>query len=287
MIGPVECRVEELVTPDRTRIAIHRMGAPEHTPVLLVPGTFTNHTFWMGTRGVGFARDLVARGYEAVVLDPRGHGRSQRPARADAWDFDDWARQDVPTALRELRRSGRTGYIVGHSAGGAAVLSALAAEPELRAHVRGVVVVATPVPWLQPWRGIAARVIRLVSRRLRRFPARLLRLGPEDELAGVMSQWMTWNLDGHWRGDDGTDYEAGMRTLELPILIVAGAGDRLFAPPIAVRGLYDLVGSPDKTFVLCGKDTTFSEDFNHVSILVGKAARQEVWPVILGWIERT
>jgi oxygen-independent coproporphyrinogen-3 oxidase len=263
------------------------MGGPDATPVLLVPGTFSNHTFWFGTRGIGFARDLVARGFEAVVLDPRGHGKSQRPKRADRWDFDDWAREDVPTALRSLEAEKRELYIVGHSAGGAAVLSALAAEPTLRTNVRGVVVVATPVPWLQPWRGIGARLIRFASRLFRRFPARLLGLGPEDELPGVMIQWMTWNLDGHWRGDDGTDYEAGMRALELPILIVAGAGDRFFAPPFACRGLYDLVGSPDKTFVLCGKDTTFSEDFNHVSILVGKTARKEVWPVILGWITRT
>ncbi len=279
--------MQELVTPDDTRIAIHRLGSPAATPVLLVPGTFSNHTFWFGTRGIGFARDLVTRGYEAVALDPRGHGSSQRPTRDDRWDFDHWARQDVPTALRALLQEGRAPYIVGHSAGGAAVLSALAADASLRPSVRGVVVVATPVPWLQPWRGLAARMIRLVSRSLRRFPARLLRLGPEDELPGVMTQWMTWNLDGHWRGDDGTDYEAGMRTLELPILIVSGAGDRLFAPPFACRGLYDLIGSPDKTFVLCGKKTAFSEDFDHVSILVGRAARAQVWPVIIGWIERT
>ncbi|HSL72066.1 MAG TPA: hypothetical protein VK864_17590, partial [Longimicrobiales bacterium] len=160
----------------------------------------------------------------------------------------------------------------------------LAAEPALRAHVRGLIIAATPVPWLQPWRGVGARVIRTGSRLLTRFPARVLRLGPEDELPGVMIQWMTWNLSGHWRGDDGTDYEAGMRVLGLPLLTLASAGDRFFAPPPACQGLHDLIGSPDKTFALCGRAQGFSEDFDHVSLLVGRTSRREVWPLILNWL---
>jgi pimeloyl-ACP methyl ester carboxylesterase len=277
-------QVHELTASDGTRIAVHRVGDAQAVPVLLVSGTFSNHTFWFGTRGVGFARELAWHGYEAVALDPRGHGDSQRPADGDRWDFDDWAREDVPTALRMLVEENRRPFIVGHSAGGAAVLSGLAAEPALRGHVRGLVIAATPVPWLQPWRGVGARLIRASSRLLTRFPARVLRLGPEDELPGVMIQWMTWNIDGHWRGDDGTDYEAGMRGLGLPLLTLAGTGDRFFAPPRACQALHDLIGSPDKTFRLCGRSTGCSVDFDHVSLLVGRAARTEVWPLILNWL---
>src|SRR5690606_23579792 len=130
---------------------------------LLIPGTFSNHTFWLGTRGVGFARTLAQEGYEACVLDPRGHGHSQRPARKEPWNIDDWAREDLPAALRAIATPELPAFIIGHSAGGAVTLAALSAETQLRVCVRGVVTIGTPVPWLQPWRGAGAWVIRATS----------------------------------------------------------------------------------------------------------------------------
>lgn len=277
--------VEHLTTPDGTRIALHRYGNRENIPVLLVPGTFSNWTFWFGTRGIGFARTLVDAGYYAVAVDPRGHGESARPRADQRWDIDAWARQDIPTALRAIATSDKPAFIVGHSAGGAVTLAALSAEPELRTRVRALVTIGTPLPWLQPWRGFGARLIRGLSRHMGKFPARLLRLGPEDELPGVMTQWMTWNIEGHWVGDDGTDYTAGLAGLHMPCLMIAGQGDTFFAPPRACRGLFDLIGSGDKSFLLCGRSEGYAEDFDHVGIMVSRAARAEVWPRILTWLE--
>lgn len=268
---------QDLRTPDGTRVALHRLGNPQHPRVLLVPGTFSNHTFWLGTRGIGFARTLADAGFEACVLDPRGHGHSERPARTQHWDIDDWAREDVPTALRAIATPDEPVFIIGHSAGGAVVLAALSAEPELRALVRAVITVGTPVPWLQPWRGVGAWLIRQVSVALGRFPARLLKLGPEDELPRVMSQWMTWNIEGHWTGDDGTDYSAGLEELDMPFLMIAGSHDRFFAPPAACRGLFEMIGSVRKQFVVF-------EKYDHVSIIVSKRAHTEVWPRMLQFL---
>ncbi|HET9440663.1 MAG TPA: alpha/beta fold hydrolase [Longimicrobiales bacterium] len=270
-------RIDYLVTPDGARIALHRMGNPEHPRVLLIPGTFSNHTFWLGTRGVGFARTLADAGYEACVLDPRGHGVSDRPTRKQHWDIDDWARADVPTALRALASAEQPVFIIGHSAGGAVTLAALSADQQLHALVRGVVTIGTPVPWLQPWRGIGAWLIRATSEMLGRFPARLLRLGPEDELPRVMSQWMTWNIEGHWTGDDGTDYSKGLEQLHMPFLMIAGTADRFFAPPYACEGLFKMVGSARKQFKVF-------RDLDHVGLMVSRRARAEVWPCILGFL---
>ncbi|NIQ59134.1 MAG: alpha/beta fold hydrolase, partial [Gammaproteobacteria bacterium] len=74
-----------------------------------------------------FARALADEGYRALALDPRGHGASQRPD-GERWTFDDWARRDVPAALRHATEE-RPGFLVGHSGGGAAGLIALATEP--------------------------------------------------------------------------------------------------------------------------------------------------------------
>ncbi|MGH7482415.1 MAG: alpha/beta fold hydrolase [Longimicrobiales bacterium] len=251
--------------------------------MLLVPGTFSNHTFWLGTRGTGFARTLAAHGYRAWALDPRGHGGSERQPRGARWDFDDWARRDLPAAIRAI---GAPCFLIGHSAGGAAVLAALAARPDLHARARGVVTIGTPLPWLQPWRGLGARMILWAALAFERFPARLLRLGPEDELAGVMSQWMRWNLEGHWRGDDGTDYSGRFGALRMPYLAIAGTGDRFFAPPAACRGLFELIGAPDRELIVFGREDGHTADYGHVDLVVSRPARIEIWPQILRWLDQ-
>lgn len=264
--------MHHLVTPDGVRIALHTLGNPAHTPVLLVPGTFSNSTFWLGTRGVGFARTLADAGYYACVMDPRGHGESARNDKD--WDIDDWARLDLPAALRFI---GRPAHIIGHSAGGAVALAMLSAEPDLREMALSVTTVGTPLPWLQPWRGAGAWMIRETSRALGHFPAKLLRMGPEDELPGVMIQWMNWNLRGHWTGDDGTDYTSGLANLHMPFLMMAGTADRFFAPPRACRGLFDLIGSSRKRFVSL-------EGLDHVGLIVSKRSREEVWPQMISFL---
>lgn len=270
--------IQYLQTPDDTRIALHRLGNQAHPRVLLLAGTFSNHTFWLGTRGIGFARTLADAGFEACVLDPRGHGASDRPTRNQDWDIDDWAREDVPTALRAIATPDRPAHLIGHSAGGAVILAALSASPALHSLVRSVTTIGTPVPWLQPWRGIGAQIIKTTSQLLGRFPARLLRLGPEDELPHVMSQWMNWNIKGNWVGDDGTDYITGFAHIQLPLLMIAGTADRFFAPPYACRGLFDMMGSPRKQFEVF-------KGLNHVSMIVSRRARLEVWPRIVQFLE--
>lgn len=269
---------------DGTRLALYRVGRPGAPPVVLMPGTFSNHTFWLGTKGHGMAWAIAGAGFEAVVLDPRGHGGSERPG-GQAWTFEHWGRLDVPAAVEAVTPDGGSALLVGHSAGGASMLIALAGEAAVRERVAGVVALATPVPWLQRWRRIGAWAIRTGSRLLGRFPARLLGLGPEDELPGVMSQWMSWNLRGEWVGDDGLDYVEALGDVRVPVLAMSGAGDTVFAPPDACRGLLEMVGAEDATYVLAGRETGFSEDFDHPGIVVSKAAHDEVWPRVIRWLE--
>jgi pimeloyl-ACP methyl ester carboxylesterase len=277
-------RIDRVRTADGVTIALHRIGDAHGIPVLLVPGTFSNHTFWLGTRGIGFARALAEAGFEAWALDPRGHGHSDRPRADDQWDFDAWARRDLPAALAAILATDRRPFIVGHSAGGSAALACIAADARLAEQVRGIIVAGTPAPWLQPFRGLFARAIRFLSRRMGRFPARFAGIGPEDELPGVMSQWMGWNIDGRWTGDDGTDYAALLPALRVPALAVAGGADRMWAPPRACRTLFDLLGSPDKQYLFAAVESGFSQDFDHAGLLVSRAARTEIWPRLIDWM---
>lgn len=281
--GSRPVRRDDVVADDGTRLALYRIGDPGAPAVVMMPGTFSNHTFWLGTRGHGLAWVLADAGFQAVVLDPRGHGGSERPASRDS-NFDHWGRVDAPAAIRAATPDGRRALLLGHSAGGAALLIALAGEPELRERVAGAVVLATPVPWLQRWRRIGAWAIRSASRLLGRFPARRLGLGPEDELPEVMAQWMTWNLRGEWRSEDGLDYVAQLADVRTPVLGMSGAGDTMFAPPQACRTLIGMLGGDDVGYRLAGRRTGFSEDFDHPGIVVSRAAREEVWPLVVSWL---
>lgn len=275
-----------LRTHDGVRLAAHRLGPARGTPAILLPGTFSNARFWLGTRDIGFARDLAARGYHGWSLDPRGHGASQQHTRRDRWTFDQWGRADARALIIAASdAAGRPAMAIGHSAGGASLLAALAAEPELRERVAAMVIVATPLPWLQPWRRAAAHSLRALTTVTRRFPARLLGLGPEDEPAGVMRQWIGWNLARRWVGDDGTDYVARFHEVRVPVLGIVGAGDRSWSPPEACRALIAMLGSTDRSFQVCGTETGYSRDFGHVDVVAGRTARAEIWPLVMEWLD--
>jgi predicted alpha/beta hydrolase len=277
-------RIHRITTTDGVALAVHRLGPTDGVPVLLVPGTFSNWSFWLGTRGTGFARLIAHAGYEAWVLDFRGHGASQQPAPPQRWSFDDWGRRDIPAAVREIARQGRRPILVGHSAGAISVLAALAAEPDVAAVTRGAIIAAAPLPWLQRWRRPVAHVMRLGSRALPAFPAQLLRPGPEDELPGVMEQWLTWNLQRRWAAADGFDYCAALARVTTPLFFIAGAGDHRFAPPHATRALHDVATAAPRRWVLAGRETGFAADYDHADLIVSRTARAEIWPLLLDWL---
>jgi pimeloyl-ACP methyl ester carboxylesterase len=279
-------RVDFFETPDRARIAVHRAGPEGGGLAVLVPGAFSNHEFWLGTRGTGFGRELANRRWECWAVDPRGHGQSSLPAGEERWAFRDWIRYDLPAVLEAASRDGRRVVLIGHSAGGAAALSTLAVYPDLARRISGLGLIATPAPILNPFRRLGAWTIAALSVVFGRFPARLLRHGSEDELRHVMTEWMGWNLRGSWGWDDEPDLLARLRHVELPILVVAGSGDHLFAPPAVCRALFDMLPGRDKTFFEFGRATGYSKDYDHAGLIVDRSAREEVWPRIIEWMDR-
>ncbi len=261
-------------------------GAP---PVLLVHGTFSNRNFFLGgTTERGLARVLAHAGFDAWVAELRGHGRSGASGRDNAWHFEDWIRRDAPALVRGVLDATGGDRIVwlGHSAGGVIGVGFLGTGGELARRVAGLVLAGAPAPTgLGILQYPMAAAILAVTRTLGHFPARLLRLGPEDEHAGIMEQWMRWNLGGRWVGEDGTDYFAACGRITVPVLALAGGGDWLIAPPAACEDLVNAFASTDATFLRCGRAEGFSEDFDHNRLLVSSTARAEVWPLITDWLE--
>jgi len=276
-------------TSDGLRIALHRVaaGGPRFaTPVVLVPGTFSTRTFWLGTRGHGFGRYLAAAGFDCWIAEMRGHGSSDRPR---TWTMHDWIRHDAPAAIEAVL--GRTGaascFWVGHSAGGVVGAGAVGHDPALARRLAGLVLLGSPGPaGVRGLRRAIAHAGRGTSRLMPwlRVPGGPFGLGPEFEPAALVHQWMLWNLLGIWRTPEGGDYLSGLAGVDVPLLAVAGGGDRLLAPPPAVRDLLRRFGSDDRTLIVAGRRQGFRADYGHAGMMVSRSARDEVWPLVGAWL---
>ena len=100
--------------------------APSPSAVVVVPG------FWRDRRHasmVRLAHFLVAEGYRAVVMDPRGHGESE-----GTYGFNQHEHHDVFAVVRHLLDNHpaiANVTLIGFSYGGAIAISMLARHPEL------------------------------------------------------------------------------------------------------------------------------------------------------------
>lgn len=280
------------MTRDGVELALHRaeplMNGKSAPPVLMVHGTFSNRNFFLGGGSRGMATFLAQHGYDAWVAELRGHGRSGAAGLMQQWNFEHWIRHDAPALIQGVLSATNSRSVIwlGHSAGGAIGLAYAGLGEALSGAIAGLVMLATPAPtrpgaWHVPLAAIGYGITRMVGR----FPARALRIGPSDEHAGIMSQWLSWNVRGRWSGTDDTDFLANARQVRAPVLAVAGSGD-FIAPPSACRRLLDAVGSGDKALVVCGRRSGFSRRYSHNRLVISNPARREVWPVITDWLEQ-
>jgi predicted alpha/beta hydrolase len=293
VVVPLNGEPPELVTaaPDGVPLALYRARPADPRPappLLLVHGTFSNRTFFLGANERGMGRWLAQRGYDVWVAELRGHGRSGSEGRANRWHFEDWILRDAPALVRAvLEATGSDRLIwIGHSAGGVIGFALGGLGHALSGALGAIVALSAAAPTglgILQYPMAAAGLV--VTRLMGRFPARLLGIGPEDEHPGIFAQWMKWNLRGRWHGSDGTDYYANARRIAVPVLGIAGGGDWLIAPPELCRDLLGATSSGDRTFMVAGRAQGFSEDFNHHRVVASSAARAEVWPLIADWIE--
>lgn len=290
-------------------------------PVILCPGYACNHVFMDFNERYSLARFLARRGFDAWVLDLRGHGYSEPagPRRAE-WSFDDLVQLDLPTAVRAVRaRSGRRPVWIGHSMGGILMYAALGSDLALRESIAGLVtlgspvafpavaspllrglgqlLLAVPVPLYLPQRGALVALWSMFSWTpgaldVGMNPANVdlyafgqaLRRCMSNVPRRVLRQLADWSLSGELRScDHRIDYRANLSRITTPALIIAGTADRLAAPAI-VRVAYDRIASAEKQYREFGISSGDSADYGHVDLIFGRRAPEEVFPAITTWI---
>jgi pimeloyl-ACP methyl ester carboxylesterase len=103
---------------------------------------------------------------------------------------------------------------------------------------------------------------------------------------GVIDEFTSWARQKKELSIDKTiDYRSNLERINIPTLLIAGSVDHI-APPPQVRFVYDKIRSPIKKYVIAGKRNNFKEDYGHLCLTVGEYAPEEIFPIILDWLEK-
>lgn len=316
-----------VTTADGVAVNLHHR-AGDGPPVLIVHGISSNHRCWDFSEDRSLAQSLVDAGYDAWMLDLRGHGDHRqdpvqgRSAPGKHWTLDDYATLDVPAALAYIQdQTGaeRVGY-VGHSLGGmvGALYGALHTDAA-NATLSAFIPVGSPVDFSDPdplmfWALSAARrpVIPVIDTQrgavlkaqvgTHTAPSLWLDamlfndLSPElrpELYRQVVSPMTRGELEhlgviGHTgaltNATGELDALAALGAFTVPTLVITGRADHIASADRALP-LYDAVGTDDRGRVVASRAAGFSADYGHMDLTMGDHAAQEIYPLIVDWLE--
>lgn len=241
------------------------------------------------------------------------------------WRFEDYVYHDAPAALRlVLRETGvEQVHWVGHSMGGM-IAYALLMGP-VHNKIASAVTLGSPTmsevghPMLDfglPYRsllrfaparvplGLAARLgapwAPLLHWLLKRPIAELgfhegnldvaslralMFLAIDDLPASLLREFARWYetkaMSDRYAMFDFTEH---LERVTAPLLIIAGGKDEL-TPARDLEYVYEHIASRDKVLRIIGKEQGFARDYSHADLVLGKHAPDDVFPLVLEWLE--
>lgn len=241
------------------------------------------------------------------------------------WNFEDYVQHDAPAVLRVvLRETGcEKVHWVGHSMGGMIAYALLMSPVQLK--LASVVTLGSPTmskvghPMLDfgvPFRALLRYLPpRIPSGTLARFVAPLAPLvvsqarkeisdlgfhpdnidadlartlmftAVEDLPTSLLREFALWYETKHMSDRYAMfDFTEHLERITNPLLIIAGARDGL-TPPGDLEYVHNSISSRDKAFVVVGREHGFPHDYSHADLILGKHAREDIYPMILNWLE--
>jgi predicted alpha/beta hydrolase len=293
------------------------------SPVVLCGGYACNRHFLDYDEEYSLARFLARQGFDAWVLELRGRGMASPASGTTAsrsWTFDDLAALDVPAAIDHVADStGRAVTWLGHSMGGMLLYAYAGSIAPRAARLKAGITIAAPVVFPQATSALVAQLGQLLLRVPfsdtihqrpvlallwgvlghssalsigmnpgnidRQTVGRALRLALENVPRVKLQQLARWASEGAFCSADGrTDYRATIAGIRMPMLVIAGAADRL-ATPEAVGRAIEHLSRADTTYVELGRAHGLAADYGHVDVVLGRRAPAEVFPLIARWLE--
>lgn len=241
--------------------------AGEGAPVLIAHGTFST-----AETCLPIAQFFAARGRPVYVVEWRN-----RDGAPGAFDAHDLAEVEIASALRQMPAPA---HLVAHSGGGLAMSFAML-DPELRRRTRSLTLLASQGTHLRdtgPRIYHSTRAIAWACQKRGYWPSRLFGLGPCNETAMLLSQWVRFNRQQRITTREGQDLFELLPALSLPVLGIAGVADTRIAPPSGCKALAEAFG-PTGQFHLAAAQSD-GEDFTHSRLFRSRAATRLLWPRI-------
>ncbi len=312
------------VTETKFELTAKRFRLSKHVrrprPVILIHGLLVDSRF-LDFGNVSLAEYLAEAGFDVWNLSLRGTGRSLNPLGwgKKPWTLDDILRDDLPAVIEYVKKTTGSAevFVVGYELGGAL---AFAHVGKARGHgVAGIVSIAAPMSFdsrEQDWLDILLKLDRqpVLRNALLYWNSsglnRLLFLVPgfEDSLynprnitppvrkalqetllipvnPGVLEQLATTvDKDEFVSADGASSYRDGLANIRIPVLLIGGAADSI-APPEALKKVYSELASKDRDLMIFWSDPDEDIGYGHLDLILGKNARNEVFPLIRRWLE--
>ena len=288
-----------VVSSDSHPVAVSLFKPVESPRAVLLLGhaMMTNSKSMDKPKGQGFASYLTEQGFLCYLIDARGRGLGAVPAhKGNDWSYDDLMLKDLPAAIDaiHLRHPEAPFLLVGHSLfahGGLGLLG-----KEVNTPLDGIVCFAANV-WIPQ---LDSNIKRRIKKRaqlgvfngfalaFKRFPAKKLKFGNEDEAKTYTLSFLKWWKRDRWETlDQSWDYLKGLANVRVPVLAIAGQGDDLMChPECSEIFVSHLTGAPvtHKTFGVGDDGLTF--DPGHMDLITSVKSKP-VWEYAVQWIERT
>lgn len=282
--GDLETTTFKIRAKDGGQIALTQIMAngdvPPRPAVVLIPGMFSNRHFWVSPRGVGLASALSRAGSPVWLPERRSLGRSPHPIAGIRAGLDEHLLHDLPAVQQHIHQHTPGPQVWGGHSFGGVVATRAVAETLDRSQIAGLLLFAAQVEvdkkllcW--PYN----LFLRGLSRLYGRLPSRKMGLGPEDEPIAAIDDACRWRMNTQ----RGGDLLKPLINIECPVLAFAGSIDDR-DPPAGCERLLTHMSSNDKRYILLGKETGYSQDYDHPGIVVSKAAAKEVWPQVAEWL---
>ncbi len=244
--------------------------------------------------GGGLLSSLLSRKLKVLWLDQRGHGQSIPSVREGArWDYDTLVHDTgcisayVASVEPSLPQIAMGHSLFGHLA--LAWLSLAAQEPGLSAF-DGVVALASSI-WLHDLEpSLLRRMIKRLSYQallwaslpMGYFPSVKLGVGTADEPLPYLRQMGSWVARNQWTDRRGSSFLPGLAKVRVPILSVAGQGDRLLSTPHVQLRLWASTQGPLEHWQL-GRRFGDAIDPNHMQVVTSSKLRPR-WDAIADWV---
>ncbi len=273
----------EARTADGVRLHLDRVRAngERRGVVVCLHAMMTDGRYFGARRDGSFAATIAAAGYDVVVADFRGHGRSVPPrAGRDDWSFDDLVELDLPAIVAATASASGCApdelVLLGHSLGG---LVATAAIGTGRIPSPRLLLLPATCVWLSGRDGPFVRralmtAYRGVTALLGRAPIRALGFGTADEPATYIRQLTGWTRAARWTSLRGIDYRAAAATVATSVLPFVGARDWMCTPQDANQFASQLHGAAPLRII--GKMFGDALDPDHFQLFTRPALRP-VW----------